>query len=242
MSETITLPMQLDRIPEPAGHRRVGPCTLVILGASGDLTRRKLIPSLLHLLGDGLLPEDFTVLGVGRKEMDDAAFRAEQRAATGADAKLWDRFAPQLFYLALDLDVPDSFAPIAERLDAIEDERGAERGRLFYLVLPPSVYAETIEALARSGALPRRTQPDPRWARIIIEKPFGTSLATAVALNRVARAAVAEHQIFRIDHYLGKETVQNLLVFRFANAIFEPVWNRHHVQHIQITAAESIGV
>jgi len=242
MSETITLPMQLSQVPEPGGQRRVGPCTLVILGASGDLTRRKLIPSLLHLLGDGLLPDDFTVLGVGRKPMDDASFREEQRAASGADARLWERLAPHLFYLTLDLDVPDSFAPIAERLDAIEAERGAERGRLFYLALPPSVYAETIEGLARSGALPRRTQSDPRWARIIIEKPFGTSLETAVALNRVARAAVAEHQIFRIDHYLGKETVQNLLVFRFANAIFEPVWNRHHIQHVQITAAEAIGV
>jgi len=242
MSDTITLPMQVDRLPGAPTHRPIGPCTLVILGASGDLTRRKLIPALLHLLGDGLLPDDFMVLGVGRKQLDDAGFREEQRVATGADPKLWPRLAPQLFYLTLELDVPDSFALIAERLEALEAERGAERGRLFYLALPPSVYPETIEGLARSGALPRRTQSDPRWARIIIEKPFGSSLATAMELNRVARAAVAEHQIFRIDHYLGKETVQNLLVFRFANAIFEPVWNRHHIHHVQITASEAIGV
>ena len=234
--------MQVDREPGAPRGRRAGPCTMVILGASGDLTRRKLIPSLLHLLADGLLPEDFSVLGVGRKPLDDAAFRAEQRAASDVEAPLWERLAPHLLYLAADLDVPDSFAAIAERLDAIEAERGNERGRLFYLALPPSVYAETIAGLARSGALPRRDPADPRWARIIIEKPFGSSLATARTLNRIVKGVVGEHQVFRIDHYLGKETVQNLLVFRFANSIFEPVWNRHHIHHVQITAAETIGV
>jgi len=243
MSDTLTLPMQVQRRPsEPDQRRRTGPCTMVILGASGDLTRRKLIPALLHLLADGLLPEDFVVLGVGRKALDDEAFRAEQRAASQADAGLWRRFAPRLFYLTLDLDQPGSYAEIAARLDLLEAERSAERGRLFYLALPPSVYAETIEGLSRTGAMPLRESSDPRWVRVIIEKPFGTSLATAQALNRVIRAAVAEHQVYRIDHYLGKETVQNLLVFRFANSIFEPVWNRYHIHHVQITAAESIGV
>ena len=215
---------------------------MVILGASGDLTRRKLIPSLLHLLADGLLPEDFVVLGVGRKPLSDEAFREEQRSAAEVDAPVWTRFAPQLFYLTLDLDQPGSYAQIAERLERLEAGKSSERGRLFYLALPPSVYAETIEGLSRSGAMPRRESTDPRWVRIIIEKPFGTSLATAEALNRVVRAAVAEHQVYRIDHYLGKETVQNLLVFRFANSIFEPVWNRHHIHHVQITAAESMGI
>jgi len=242
VTDTISLPMQVDRLADTSPLRRPGPCTMVILGASGDLTRRKLIPSLLHLLADGLLPDDFTVLGVGRKPLSDAAFREEQRSGNEAPEELWNRFAPQLLYLTVDLDVPDSFAAIAERIDGIEAERGSDRGRLFYLALPPSVYAETIEGLSRSGALPRRDAADPRWARIIIEKPFGSSLATAQTLNRIVKAAVGEHQVFRIDHYLGKETVQNLLVFRFANSIFEPVWSRHHIHHVQITAAEAIGV
>ncbi len=242
MTETITLPMQVDRLPGASRSRQPGPCTMVILGAGGDLTRRKLIPSLLHLLADGLLPEDFAALGVGRKPLDDAGFREEQRAGSEADNELWDRLAPHLLYLTADLDVPDSFAAIAKRIERVEAERGVERGRLFYLALPPSVYAETIEGLSRSGALPRRDPADRRWARVIIEKPFGSSLATAQTLNRIVKAAVGEHQVYRIDHYLGKETVQNLLVFRFANSIFEPVWNRHHIHHVQITAAESIGV
>jgi glucose-6-phosphate 1-dehydrogenase len=244
VSDTIKLPMQVDRRPaaEPDRRRRTGPCTMVILGASGDLTRRKLIPSLLHLLADGLLPEDFAVLGVGRKPLSDEAFREEQRSAADVEARLWTRFASRLFYLTLELDQPGSYARIAERLERLEAGESSERGRLFYLALPPSVYAETIEGLSRSGAMPRRESTDPRWVRVIIEKPFGTSLATAEALNRVVRAAVAEHQVYRIDHYLGKETVQNLLVFRFANSIFEPVWNRHHIHHVQITASESIGI
>jgi glucose-6-phosphate 1-dehydrogenase len=242
VTDTITLPMQVDRPADGGGRPGTAPCSMVILGAGGDLTRRKLIPALLHLLGDGLLDDDFLVLGVGRKPLDDEAFREEQRAGNDADAGLWRRFAPRLCYLAADLDAPTSYTAIAERLARIETERREERGRLFYLALPPSVYAETIEGLARSGAMPRRDAADPRWARVIIEKPFGSSLATAQTLNRLVRAAVGEHQIYRIDHYLGKETVQNLLVFRFANLIFEPMWNRHHIQHVQITAAEAIGV
>jgi glucose-6-phosphate 1-dehydrogenase len=243
VSDTLTLPVRVEPFQAAEPHRRrIGPCTMVILGASGDLTRRKLIPSLLHLLADGLLPEDFAVLGVGRKPLNDEGFREEQQAAVAADPGLWKRFAPRLFYLPLDLAEPENYARITDRLGQLEAERSAERGRLFYLALPPSVYAETIEGLSRSGAMPRRESADPRWVRVVIEKPFGTSLATAEALNRVVKAAVAEHQVYRIDHYLGKETVQNLLVFRFANSIFEPVWNRHYIHHVQITAAESLGV
>ena len=215
---------------------------MVILGASGDLTRRKLIPSLLHLRQDGFLPDDFAILGVGRKALDDAGFRADQREGNAGDAAAWNDFAERLHYLTLDLDAPESFREIAAWLERFEAEHGAERGRLFYLALPPSVYAESITGLSQSGAMPRRDAGDSRWVRVIVEKPFGRSLATAEALNRVIKTAVGEHQVYRIDHYLGKETVQNLLVFRFANSIFEPVWNRHHIHHVQITAAESLGV
>jgi glucose-6-phosphate 1-dehydrogenase len=134
------------------------------------------------------------------------------------------------------------YGAIAARVAELEGSAGAARGRLFYLAIPPSLYATAAEGLARSGAMPRKDPADPRWVRLVIEKPFGRNLDTAQALNRALRSAIGEHQIYRIDHYLGKETVQNLLVFRFANSIFEPVWNRHHIHHVQITAAETLGV
>ena len=243
MTDPICLPMQVGKVAGPSGLLRAGPCTMVILGAAGDLTRRKLLPSLFHLESDGALHEEFAVLGVGREPLSDEAFREQVRAALGGSGGLWQRFAPRLFYAAGNLKEAGTFDDLAKRLRLLESTGGEERGRLFYLAVPPSVYPIAIEGLSRSGAMPRRPDPaDPRWVRTVIEKPFGTSLATAQALNRVVRAALAEHQVYRIDHYLGKETVQNLLVFRFANSIFEPVWNRHHVDHVQITAAEMLGV
>jgi len=219
---------------------------MVILGAQGDLTRRKLVPSLLHLLGDGLLPRDFAVLGVGRGNLADDAYRDQLRGGLVGvvDPGLWSRFAPRIWYVRGDLDSPATYRELGERLKRIETEAGGEeRGRLFYLAIPPSVYATAVEGLSRCGAAPRRDDPaDPHWVRVIIEKPFGRSLETARALNRVVAAAFAQHQVYLIDHYLGKETVQNLLVFRFANSIFEPLWSRNHVHHVQITAAETLGV
>ena len=242
MTEPICLPMQVGRIPGPSGLVRAGPCTMVILGAAGDLTRRKLLPSLLHLESDGALHEEFAVVGVGREPLSDEGFREQVRAGLDASGPLWQRFAPRLFYAAGNLKEPATYDDLTKRLRLLEST-GGDRGRLFYLAVPPSVYQTAIEGLSESGAMPRRPdRADPRWVRTVIEKPFGRSLATAQALNRVVRAALAEHQVYRIDHYLGKETVQNLLVFRFANSIFEPVWNRHHVHHVQITAAETLGV
>ena len=256
MSDVLTVPL---RVPEPAPaspwppHRGT-PCTLVILGARGDLTRRKLIPALFHLMNDGLLADDFSVIGVGRRPMTNDAFRAsmhdaltEDAGGDAPDAAEWSRFADRLEYVDGDLEDDTTYVKLGERLSALEindsPEDSAARGRLYYLALPPSTYASTLVHLSESGLAPRTVDPErQRWVRIIIEKPFGHSLESAQSLNRVIRAHYAEHQIFRIDHYLGKETVQNILVFRFANSIFEPIWNRDHIHHVQITAAESVGV
>jgi glucose-6-phosphate 1-dehydrogenase len=223
---------------------------MVILGAGGDLTRRKLMPALFHLMGDGLLSDDFSIIGVARGPMTDGSFRdtmrgalAESEEAGILEQESWDRFAERLVAVSGDLGDPATYAVMRERLMALEQGGGARRGRLFYLALPPSAYRTAIVHLSESGLAPRLVDPGARpWARIIIEKPFGRDLESARALNRTILERFAEHQVYRIDHYLGKEAVQNLMVFRFANSIFEPVWNRDHVHHVQITAAESVGV
>jgi len=227
------------------------PCTLVIFGAGGDLTRRKLVPALYHLCLDGVLPPSFAAIGVAREPLDDGSFRAAMRQALaefapdGGKSDVAETLCSRLFYVAGDLDAVETYAALRQRLEAVDGNgtRPAARGRLFYLAIPPSVYPDVVHHLHESGIAPQVEDPTtPAWVRVIIEKPFGNSLESARALNRVVREAFAEHQVYRIDHYLGKETVQNLLVFRFANSIFEPVWNRQHVHHVQITAAESVGV
>ena len=253
MSEELSIPV---RVPEDIASAerspdRGTPCTMVILGASGDLTRRKLIPALFHLMNDGLLADDFHVIGVGRGTMTDQAFRDKMREAVyeefaSPEHRSWERFADRLQYVAGDLADRSTYSRLRDRLAEVEaepDEDSEPRGRLFYLALPPGVYESTLVHLSDSQLAPRIDDASQRpWVRIVIEKPFGHSLQSAQTLNRMIHMRFAEHQIFRIDHYLGKETVQNLLVFRFANSIFEPVWNRDHVAHVQITAAESVGV
>ena len=254
MNDTVSIPL---RVPEPAPaspwpQHRGTPCTMVILGARGDLTRRKLVPALFHLMNDGLLADDFSVIGVGRRPMSNEAFRASMHDALtddggdAPDAAAWKRFADCLEYIDGDLEDDSTYVALGERLSALEstdaDDREG-RGRLFYFALPPSTYTSTLVHLSESGLAPRTEDAEQQpWVRLIIEKPFGHSLESAQSLNQVIRAHYAEHQIFRIDHYLGKETVQNILVFRFANSIFEPIWNRDHIHHVQITAAESVGV
>jgi len=242
----VTVPVahvRAGEMPAVPGSRPAGPCTVVILGAGGDLTRRKLLPSLLHLLGDGLLHEATRIIGVGRTPMSDEAFREATREALSPDAALWARFAPRLSWIAGDLAMPSTYQAIEEQLEILETSEAGDRGRLFYLAVPPSLYETAIEGLSTSGAAPWQDDSrSPRWVRVIVEKPFGRSYDTARALNHAIGEVLAEHQVYRIDHYLGKETVQNLMVFRFANSIFEPVWNRHHIHHVQITAAETIGV
>jgi glucose-6-phosphate 1-dehydrogenase len=229
--------------------RRAESCVIVIFGANGDLTRRKLMPSLFHLMCDGLLGE-FTIVGVDRIEQDDATFRAGIRAALEEfglvkpiDEEAWARFSTRLAHVAGDFSDPKTYEHVGQKLDDACEAMPTACGRLFYLAIPPSLYAEVIAQLTKSGVAPRVVDAAARpWTRIIIEKPFGRSLESAQALNEVVRKAFAEHQVYRIDHYLGKETVQNLLVLRFANSIFESVWNRQHIHHVQITAAESVGV
>ena len=247
----------LERFPwegrEPRLHR-AGRCTVVVLGAGGDLTARKLMPALFHLAQHGLLDARTRVIGVARNSMDDAGFRAAMRRAVAQSQEIsgfresdWRAFAARLQYIPGDLADPATYAALRQRLEAAErgaaGGEGGEGGRLFYLALPPQAFPTAVEHLRTSGLAPRIADPAGRpWARIIVEKPFGRDLDSARALNGMLERAFAEHQIFRIDHYLGKETVQNLLVLRFANSIFEPLWNRGHVAHVQITAAETVGV
>jgi glucose-6-phosphate 1-dehydrogenase len=217
---------------------------MVIFGASGDLTKRKLMPALYKLARHQLLPAEFSVLGVSRTAMSDDQFRARMREAIETfseaplDREVWDRFAQGLFYLPASTSETATFHKLVPRLREIDRARGTCCNRVYYLATPPSSFAEIIRGLQ----VARLSRPEHGWTRLVVEKPFGRDLESARALNREVAAGFDESQVFRIDHYLGKETVQNILVFRFANGIFEPIWNRRYVDHVQITAAESIGV
>jgi glucose-6-phosphate 1-dehydrogenase len=227
-----------DRLPEP--------CVMIIFGATGDLTRRKLIPALFHLYSLDKLPKEFSVLGVSRKDMSDDVFRdtmkegVEEFGREKPDEKKWENFAKILFSRQIAYDDPDSYHALADALDAVAKERNASGNRLFYLALPPSAYGTVVHNIDEAGL--NKPARENEWVRIIVEKPIGYDLDSAVALNDRIAEAFAEEQVYRIDHFLGKETVQNLLVFRFANGIFEPVWNRNYIDHVQITAAETVGV
>lgn len=250
MAATLTAKCEVDEEVQPSPQLRgAGPCTMIIMGAVGDLTSRKLMPALAHLDHDRLLDPAFAVIGVGRERLSDEQFRQNMDHAiqgsseTGeTDGKSRSSFLGRLRYVAGDLTDAGTYRKIAECLSAIEGDRASERGRLFYFAIPPSLYPEVIRHLSASGLAPRADDATSAWVRLIIEKPFGHDLASAQELNKLVRSAFSERQIYRIDHYLGKETVQNLLMLRFANSIFEPIWNREHVHHVQITAAETVGV
>ncbi|HEX8795183.1 MAG TPA: glucose-6-phosphate dehydrogenase [Polyangiaceae bacterium] len=226
-------------------------CAVVIFGASGDLTRRKLMPALYNLAASRLLPGGFAVVGVARREKTDEAFRAEMREAVAAfsrrkpvDASLWADFERGLSYVRGSADARATYESLRAQLERIDAERGTRGNRLFYLAVPPAEFGPIVDGLreAHLVAPPGGERSGGPWTRVVFEKPFGHDLASARALNDDVAAAFDESQVFRIDHYLGKETVQNLLVFRFANSLFEPVWGRGHVDHVQITVAEDIGV
>jgi glucose-6-phosphate 1-dehydrogenase len=223
----------------------VEPCTLVIFGGSGDLARRRLIPALYNLLLDGLLPSNFAVLGLGRKRMTDEEFRATVREGVVAHSRQslvedrWTIFSRHLFYLAGENDDPKTYTKLKARADEIERILGLPGNRIFYLSIPPTSFAAVCEGLEASELAIRTTKP---YARIIVEKPVGRDLTSAQQINAVTGRVFDESQIFRIDHYLGKETVQNLMVVRFANSIFEPIWNHKYIDHVQITVSEAEGV
>jgi glucose-6-phosphate 1-dehydrogenase len=231
---------------------RADPCTMVIFGATGDLTKRKLFPALYQLAAEHLLAPDFAVLGVGREATEtDESFRERMRVALSEsdevkkfDDAVWQRLAARTYYVGGDANESSGYDNIKKKLAEIESQHEKSQcNRFFYLAVPPSVFQTIVRHLAESGLVPRKNDPAERpWARVVVEKPFGRSLETACQLNALVLSLFAEHQVYRIDHFLGKETVQNVLVFRFANSIWEPLWNRRWVSHVQITAAEAVGV
>jgi glucose-6-phosphate 1-dehydrogenase len=225
--------------------RPAPPAAVVIFGAAGDLTKRKLLPALYNLKAHGLLPRELAVVGVARKEKSHEQFRDEQSrdirefATTAVDGALWAELRDAMYYLAGDFSDPATYSQLANLLGDVAKRHGTGGNVLFYLATPPGFFGEVVRRLGEAGLL--REERD-SWRRVIIEKPFGRDLASAQALNAEIAAVLQERQVYRIDHYLGKETVQNILVFRFANGVFEPIWNRRYVDHVQLMVAETVGV
>ena len=221
-------------------ERRAPPCVLVVFGASGDLASRKLVPALEALTDNRLLSSAFALVGVGRTEMSDQAFRELVLEAVEKPGAAWEALVQGFRYVAGGYDEPGTYERLRRVLDAVDRERGTAGNRLYYLATVPGVFADVARCLARHG-LNRPVSHD-AFVRLVVEKPYGRDLTSALELDAAVRAGFDEGQVYRIDHYLGKETVQNVLALRFANAIFEPVWNRRYVDHVQITVAESLGV
>ena len=231
--------LRLERMPDP--H------IFVLFGATGDLAHRKVVPAVFQLWRTHLLPHEFTIVCVGRRPYDDEAFRSDLKASLDkfsrvlpVDREAWDDLAGRIVYHQGDFSDPAMYTLLAERLDDIDLAHGTRGNRLYYLATQASAFAEIVAQLGRAGL--DHEHHDGGWRRVVIEKPFGRDLESAVRLNREVAKVFRERQVYRIDHYLGKETVRNLLVFRFGNGIFEPIWNRRHIDHVQITVAESIGI
>jgi len=236
---------ELSTASAPRVGKAGNPCVMVIFGAAGDLTARKLIPSLYNLLNAGLLPKEFAVIGVARTPMSDEDFRKsvgealKQFATTEVDAQLWQGLQDRCYYMSGDFSDPVLFPKLKAMIEKVDHDHSTHQNYFYYLATAPSFFGPIVESLASNGLM---EQSDGHWRRVIIEKPFGHDLESAKALNQQLRKVAEESQIYRIDHYLGKETVQNILAFRFANGIFEPIWNRRYIDHVQISVAETVGV
>jgi glucose-6-phosphate 1-dehydrogenase len=240
--------MTQTRADESIRRRIPAGCAMVIFGASGDLTERKLIPALFYLYRANLLPESFLVIGCAKTQFTDAEFREKMRNAVkkylrvlAEDDSLLENFVQKIRYFPGDFGCEQAYSDLKTSLDDLDQKAGTNGNRLFYLATPPSVFPVIVAHLGAAG-LAQSKDGDQSWTHIVIEKPFGRDLASARELNRVVTEVFREDQIYRIDHYLGKETVQNLLVFRFGNGIFEPFWNRRYIDHVQITVAEELGI
>ncbi|MBV9489827.1 MAG: glucose-6-phosphate dehydrogenase [Verrucomicrobia bacterium] len=227
-------------VPQPGD-----PCAIVIFGASGDLTKRKLIPSLYNLTSYNLLPSHFSIIGVARQDWSDEFFRDQlgkdlaQLGTQPVDPKAWDYFRRRMMYCSGDFSDDHTYECLRSSLERSEEELGTAGNALFYFSIQPDFFAVVAKKLAQHGLT---KEENGRWRRVIVEKPFGHDLASARQLNRELTSVLDEKQIYRIDHYLGKETAQNLLVFRLGNAVFEPIWNRRYIDHVQLTVAETLGV
>jgi len=221
------------------------PSTVVIVGATGDLTARKLVPALFNLYLNGVLPDSFRIVGCGRTRLNDQQFREKMEKAMMAtdlmDSSKWQAFSDLLHYRSVDFGELDSFINLAKFIKDLDQKHHTQGNKIFYLALPPSLYKPVAQMLGKAG-LSKERENGNGWSRLVIEKPFGRDLKTAVELDQSIRKYFNEQQIFRIDHYLAKETVQNILMFRFANAIFEPIWNRRYIDHVSILASETLGV
>ena len=229
----------------PKVGRTADPCVMVIFGVTGDLTRRKLIPALYNLASQHLLSREFAVVGIGRNPMTTEEARQKlsedfKQFATGpVDPDLWEWFSRRLHYLPGNFDDPKIYNQLKETLEKVEKDHGTHGNVFFYLATAPDYFCDIVRSLANVGLM---KEENGHWRRVIIEKPFGHDLDSARALNQHLLKVVSENQIYRIDHYLGKETVQNILAFRFANGIFEPIWNRRYIDNVQISVAETVGV
>jgi len=223
---------------------RADPCVFVIFGASGDLTRSKLLPAIFNLSEEGLLPEEFAIVGVARPQIDQAAYRKNMREqvrqAEGEplEPEKWSRIEERLYYLSGEFDDPALFQRVKQTLEQVRERHGIAPNYLFYFAVPPDLFGLVGDRLADAGLL----KEDEGWRRVIVEKPFGYDVESARTLNAELTRGLRETQIYRIDHYLGKETVQNILAFRFANGIFEPIWNRRYVDSVQMSVAEESGI